>query len=634
MARKTPRPLVAGLLATAVGVLAIGAAYTFLPHGSNPKSVPAPPCDSSCFRLTVAVTIDKGSLIEKMAKDYTAARHVFGGRRVQIDVYREYSGDTMNRLIGGNYPVRQGFPLPHVWIPATSAWVEMLKQGSGFRPIKDPTKITQTPLVIAMPKTMAQVLGWPNKQIDWSTIKDLIDHGWASKGKPEWGPFKLGKTNPTLSTSGLHATIAMFQEKAGRDGPLRSEDVTANQDARAFVQQLEASVVHYGETTMTFFLHVREEQDAAGEGPFTYISAIASEEKGVYDYNIGNTADDPSRRQPPPAADKQIVALYPTPTPISDSPYVQLSTMGDKRDLQQAADDFLRYLLKPAQQDAFKEGGLRGADGSFDPKVISQEHGLLPQRPQALPIPDGQVLNQVLTAWNQLRKPARVLLVLDTSGSMSEAPDQLVAVSHAVDDPNSCGIPQSPQPAPSWSNEGTSGKIKLDLVKDAAKYAIAQFGPQDEVGLWSLHRTANQAYNTLVWPPLRIGEPLAIDRLKDAIDKLTPSGATPLFHTAVDAQHGVGQDAEPTKINAVVLLSDGRNDLGQGVSDGYPCQQTMNRLAAEYKNSSVRIFTIAYGADADITTLHEIATKTKGAYYNATNPASIDLVMRNVISNF
>ena len=64
-----------------------------------------------------------------------------------------------------------------------------------------------TPLVIAMPKPMADALGYPETPIGWADIARLAtsDEGWAAYGHPEWGAFKLGKTNPNFSTSGLSA---------------------------------------------------------------------------------------------------------------------------------------------------------------------------------------------------------------------------------------------------------------------------------------------------------------------------------------------------------------------------------------------------------------------------------------------
>ena len=49
---------------------------------------------------------------------------------------------------------------------------------------------------------------------------------------------------------------------------------------------------------------------------------------------------------------------------------------------------------------------------------------------------------------------------------------------------------------------------------------------------------------------------------------------------------------------------------------------------------SVRIFTIAYGKDADVNAMREIAKGTNGAYYDATDPSTIVDVLNAVVSNF
>ena len=49
--------------------------------------------------------------------------------------------------------------------------------------------------------------------------------GWGAKGHPEWGTFKLGKTNPNFSTSGLSATIAQYYAAVGKTEGLSLEDL-------------------------------------------------------------------------------------------------------------------------------------------------------------------------------------------------------------------------------------------------------------------------------------------------------------------------------------------------------------------------------------------------------------------------
>jgi Ca-activated chloride channel family protein len=48
----------------------------------------------------------------------------------------------------------------------------------------------------------------------------------------------------------------------------------------------------------------------------------------------------------------------------------------------------------------------------------------------------------------------------------------------------------------------------------------------------------------------------------------------------------------------------------------------------------VRIFPIAYGSDADLPTMRQMAEATTGAAYDASDPTTIDKVLNAVISNF
>jgi Ca-activated chloride channel family protein len=90
---------------------------------------------------------------------------------------------------------------------------------------------------------------------------------------------------------------------------------------------------------------------------------------------------------------------------------------------------------------------------------------------------------------------------------------------------------------------------------------------------------------------------------------------------------------DPAKINAVVLLTDGRNDD--------PRNRDIEKLLTELRSGSegqssrpVRIFPIAYGKDAELALLKRIAEATNAAAYDASNPATIIQVFTAVISNF
>ena len=90
-----------------------------------------------------------------------------------------------------------------------------------------------------------------------------------------------------------------------------------------FVEGVESSVVHYGDISITFLENLRRADDA-GRG-LTYVSAVAIEEKSVWDYNQGNPSGDPETlgKLPPPKV--PLVAIYPKEgTIVNDHPYVAL----------------------------------------------------------------------------------------------------------------------------------------------------------------------------------------------------------------------------------------------------------------------------------------------------------------------
>ena len=96
-------------------------------------------------------------------------------------------------------------------------------------------------------------------------------------------------------------------------------------------------------------------------------------------------------------------------------------------------------------------------------------------------------------------------------------------------------------------------------------------------------------------------------------------------------------DYDPTRINAVVLLTDGMNDDGNRDDDNQQLQQTLSTLRRGSEGESakpIRIFPIAYGRDADLDTLRTIAEATNSAVYDASDPTTITKVFTAVVSNF
>ena len=116
------------------------------------------------------------------------------------------------------------------------------------------------------------------------------------------------------------------------------------------------------------------------------------------------------------------------------------------------------------------------------------------------------------------------------------------------------------------------------------------------------------------------------------IANLVPTEGTPLYRTATASFEFMKEQYDPARINAVVLLTDGRNE-----DDYNDLNATLASLRAGSEGQSskpVRLFTIAYGQDADRNTLKRLSEATNAATYDASDPQTINKVFTAVVSNF
>ena len=597
------RPIVPIIAAVVVGVILI-IAIKALSGGGHKKTAGSSgtPSNKDCVTINMVASSEKVALLSQVAASYAKANHTVGGACARVSVSTKASGGAEHALARG-WTDDDG-PRPDVWSPAAKAWVVLLKGdlGKQDKPDLSPDiagiqSVATTPLTLAMPKPMAQALGWPDKQPGWKDILSLAQNpkGWASLGHPEWGAFRLGKTDPELSTSGLHATIGAYVAATGTSSDLTAAAL-ADPKVIAFAKGVENSVVHYGDTTLTFLSNLQRADDS-GKG-LTYISAVAVEEKSVWDYNQGNPSGDPTTLGKHPKPHTPLVAIYPKEgTLLSDSPYAILKAAWVTDPVRKAAESFLSYVRGDDAQRRFAKAAFRGYDGKPTEQVTTT-NGLLPQQPKTiLSFPAPPVLAQVEALWNQQRKGAKVLLIIDTSGSMGES---------------------------------AGGGSKLELAKSAALKALSQFGPKDDVALWSFSTPLNgsgEPYRQLVpFTPIAQAKPL----LRQQIQALQPDGGTALYATARRAFTVMSAGATRDRISAVVLLTDGKNEY----APDNDLDSLLTLLSPEDTSKSVRFFPIGYGNDADLTALRSIGEAARGTAYDASDPASIDKVFTAVLSNF
>jgi Ca-activated chloride channel homolog len=201
-------------------------------------------------------------------------------------------------------------------------------------------------------------------------------------------------------------------------------------------------------------------------------------------------------------------------------------------------------------------------------------------------VPEPKVLNRVLTTWRRDRKPANVLLVLDNSGSMGD-------------------------------------ENKLEQAKDGLRGFFANAAPQDRIGLMKFSSRPQ-----LLVPLAPFGQNRS--KLQSAVNQIFPEDDTALFQATAAGIALVKKRADTSRINAVVLLTDGQDTAG-GVSEG----QLISALEQEGRaeTGGVKLYTIAYGADADKELLARFADATGGKPFEG-DTSNIDSVYLSISSFF
>ena len=565
-----------------------------------------------CIVVDMSVSSEKIELLTELAESFNSGDSEVDGKCVFVRPQKKASGGAM-QLLATDWDEEIEGPKPVVWSPAASTWGPILnaKLKSKGEPemVGEGKPFMLTPLVIAMPEPMAQAMGWPDTAIGWADILDLTqsEEGWAKFGHPEWGEFRLGKTNPNFSTSGLSALIAQTYAATGKSENLTSEDLK-REEVIQFGTGVEEAVVHYGDTTLTF-LNNWYRADSRGAA-LSYVSAAAVEEKSVVDYNLGNPDGVLDLGEEPRPPKIPLVAIYPKEGTIySDNPFFVLDADWVDENEKMGAELFQTFVQKTENQEKVLEFGFRPGNPNVEiSDPISAENGLNPDEPrQLLEVPSSEVMVSLLDRWGDQRKGARVTLVVDVSGSMGEFATQ------------------------------DSRDTKLELAKKATLSALDEFKDDDLIGLtiFTTDENATRSIITEVVPVSRFGDQK--QRLRQSINGLTPKYGTPLFEVIKTSYSDAVEGYDPTRINAIVVLSDGVNDDGNFDDDNQQLTELINlaSIGGEGQISRpVRIFPIAYGQDADSDTLENIAESTSSAVYDASDPRSIEKVFAEVISNF
>jgi Ca-activated chloride channel homolog len=548
----------------------------------------------NCVPVDIAAGADTASLLADTASrfNHSPAARLRGGGCAFVRVETVDAPVAVRELVRNWPDAGQLGPAPIAWVPGSTMWGGLLnaRLAARHRPpmAPDGTPFARTPLVVAMPAAMARALDYPRRPIGWRDLEQLAQsrRGWSAYGHPEWGPFRLGKGNPSWSTTGLDAAIALDASPA------------AVRDARV----LEQSVVYYAGSTQVFFDNWRRLAKTSGASALTYLSAAITDERSVVAYNTGHEQDDVSLTGHASRPTLQLVAIYPNDTAVeSDNPIIVLDAPWSSPDARAGARMFTKFARQPAAQARVAAAGFRPAVGTVHADLIDAPNGVDPAaRTNAVAPSSPLEIETTLARWQANRRRARVLFLFDVSDSMGDSADPFT--------------PHSP--------------TKMALARTALAGALDQLAPDDEIGLRTFTTLGSNPVSPN-WTDVVPSGPVADRRraLQQAIAALAPRMGSPLYTATRDAFEAVARNADPRKINAVVVLTDGYNEDEQNTN----LRALLEHLATR---PEIRVFTIAYGGGADVATLDKIAHATNAWDYDATKTRDLAAVLPRALASF
>ena len=280
----------------------------------------------------------------EVAKRYNASDRQVNGSCYGISVNAMASGLVESRLAEASWDPAWG-PAPDAWSPAASTWLQLLRHDRSSHDRPDilaadsrvgglhadrPRDARADGEGVGLARGGDRLVGPAEPRQRPGRV--------GAKGHPEWGAFKLGKTNPNVSTSGLSATVGAFVAATGTSSDL-TLDTLKDPRVREFVAGVEKSVAHYGDTALTFLTNLQRADDAGAA--LGYVSAVAVEEKSVVDYNEGNPTGDLETMGQHGKPRVPLVAIYPKEGTLnSDSPFAVLQAPWSDAGKQAGAKDF------------------------------------------------------------------------------------------------------------------------------------------------------------------------------------------------------------------------------------------------------------------------------------------------------
>ena len=398
----------------------------------------------------------------------------------------------------------------------------------------------------------------------WESVAQDLGHpkrpvGWSELvARATTDPGFRWSHPSTTTAAGLLTVTAEFYAAKGKTSNLTREDLN-DAAGRDYVRRVERTIRQYGaeseDQVLTRLLDQRNRT----------LDAFVGQEALVVRFNRQTRGE-------------KLVAIYPREGTLwMDHPLALLEGPWVKPELRRGFQALADYLRSPAMQRIVLQEGYRPADlrvSLDDPdSQIKPQNGVDATQPQTmLQVPPYGVMDSIRNAWVLLKRPANIYLVADTSGSMEG--EKLTRAQEAL------------------------GSFVQQVKSDSDRLALVTFASEVRPSV----------------PLGAIGDQRG--RLTSAIGGLKANGQTALLDSILYAAERLAERKEPDRINAVLVMTDGRENASQRISprDAGALVTALKKLEAQ-SGTKTMVFAVAYGTDADLDMLQRIASATNGQAY-------------------
>lgn len=419
------------------------------------------------------------------------------------------------------HPLIDFGPRPDVWLPDSTVDVrkvreilaktlppELTANGRLVAPLRDVTSVASSPIVLAGPAAARD---------ETATLPGLVE---AVLARPR---PTLAAADPESSAAGLLASAGYLQDE--RTG------LVGDTEARRREQIIAGSTPSSTDEVSLLCSYLRR-----GQTPAAVLTSLRTWRRMVAGKPLGPGC--PDRPASPPDADAAPPVLE---GPALDLPFVRFTWSGTRH--AEAADGLLTWLLSDNARPQLSQAGL-------DPPLP----GCTPlERNACVPI----ALNEMLRVHLQAKLSGRVLLAVDSSGSMA-------------------------------ARTGPGEATRFSVASQGVLESLGHLGPNDEFGLWTFPAQRGRRSPELVG--LAPGTLPQRSAIAAGLRTARPAGATPLYATILGGLDEVAGGRDDKRIRALVVLTD-----GEDTSSDRTLKQMETEVRRRTGASGTRLYVIATG---------------------------------------